>query len=325
LRADSPKRYVIQHGDTLWSISCRYLKNPWEWKALWRANPNIKNPDRLYPGAILVLDYYQDMPYIRVLSNGTVKLSPSIRLTQVDEAVPPIPLGDIKPFLDESLILDADILIHAPYVVALMGERMLGGQGDEVYVKGLHRSKELPVGGTIAYSIFRGGKDYFDPVTNELLGYKAVLVGYGELLAGGDPATVLLTSINVGIMIGDAVLINNHPEFDLYFEPEAPATNVKGYIIEMPVNMPQGTSQGAVGGVIVISLGEQAGLKPGDVLGVYGKQRLVNDPKNRVQQIKLPQERLGEAMVFRTFTKTSYALVVRSNRAINLFDTVTNP
>ncbi|KGP64229.1 signal peptidase [Legionella norrlandica] len=325
LRLDSPSRYVVQPGDTLWSISSRYLKNPWEWKALWRANPNIQNPDRLYPGAILSLEYYQNIPYIRVLSNGTVKLSPNIRITPSEDAVPPIPLSDIKPFLDESLILDVDVLSRAPYIVALQSERMLGGQGDEVYVKGLHSSKEMPQGSTIGYSIFRGGRNYFDPITHELLGYKAVLVGYGELLAGGEPATVLLTNINVGIKIEDKVLINNHPELELYFEPETPSRQVKGYIIEMPDNMPVGNTQEAVGGVIIINLGETSGLKPGDVLAIYGKKRIVNDPKNHMWPITLPQERLGEAMVFRVFTKASYALIVRSTRAIHLLDTVTNP
>lgn len=325
LRADSPPRYVVQHGDTLWGIATRYLKNPWEWKELWHANPHIKNPDRLYPGAVLVLSYYQNAPYIRVLSNGTVKLSPSTRLTPIDDPIPPIPLGDLKPFLDESLILDEDILHRAPYIVAYMGEHMLGGQGDEVYVRGLHRSKKMPQGGSIAYSIFRGGKDYIDPITRQLLGYKATLVGYGELVAGGEPATIILTSINVGIKIMDLVLINNSPEFEMYFEPQTPVTKVKGYIIELPDGMPAGNSQTAVGGVVVLNIGAVNGLSPGDVLGIYGKVRIVKDPKNLLIPIKLPPERIGEVMVFRTFTKTSFALIVRSTRAIYLLDSVTNP
>jgi hypothetical protein len=316
---------VIQKGDSLWSISSRYLKNPWEWKALWRANPNIKNPNHLYPGAVLVLDHYQNTPYLRVLSNGTIKLSPTTRPTPLEEVVPPISLGDIKPFLDKSLILDEDILIRAPYVVAYVGEHMVGGQGDEVYVKGLHPSKKLPVGGTIAYSIFRSGKNYIDPITNKLLGYKASLVGYGELLTGGDPATILLTSINVGIKKEDKVLINNSPEFDFSFEPAAPTTTVSGFIIELPDGMPNGNSQSAVGGVAVISIGAESGLKSGDVLGIYKKERTVSDPKNYLIPIVLPPERIGEAMVFRTFTKTCLALIVRSTRPVYLLDIVTNP
>ncbi|MDI1352015.1 MAG: signal peptidase, partial [bacterium] len=122
-----------------------------------------------------------------------------------------------------------------------------------------------------------------------------------------------------------AVLINNSPEFDFFFEPTAPAHPVNGYIIDMPVNLPNSTSQQAVGGVIVITIGAESGVKAGDVLGIYAKERTVKDPKNALVPIKLPPERMGEAMIFRTFSKTSFALIVRSTRAIYLLDTVSNP
>ncbi len=157
------------------------------------------------------------------------------------------------------------------------------------------------------------------------MGFKATLVGYGELIAGGEPATLLLTSINLGIRKLDRVLINDSPEFDLYFEPGTPATPVQGLIIELPDGMPGGNSQTAVGGVITINRGAINGLKAGDVVGLYGKNRLVNDPKNLLHKIKLPPERIGEAMVFRAFTKTSFALVMRSTRAIYLLDNIGNP
>lgn len=325
LKADAPERYVVQSGDSLWSIAHRYLKNPWEWKELWRANPNITNPNRLYAGAVIVLGYEAKKPYLRVLSNGTIKLSPSLRAQSFQEEVPPIPLGDIKPFLNESLILDEDVLIRAPYVVALTAERMLGGQGDQVYVQGLHSSTTLPEGGSIAYSLFRSGKNYIDPISKVLLGYQARIVGYGELIAGGNPATVLLTSIIEGIKIQDKVLINNSPEFDLYFEPSAPSATVHGIILDMPNGMPSGNTQGAVGNVVVLNIGANAQLKAGDVLGLYAKARVVPDPQNALLSIKLPPERIGEVMVFRPFTKTSFALIVRSTRAVYLMDTVGNP
>ncbi|RUR13584.1 LysM peptidoglycan-binding domain-containing protein [Legionella sp. km772] len=325
LRADAPKEYVVRPGDTLWSIASQYLKNPWEWKELWRANPAIKNPDRLYAGAVIALGYHAQKPYLRVLSNGTIKLSPTMRATPLEEEIPPIPLGDIKPYLNESLVLDEDVLSRAPYVIALPPERMLGGQGDQVYVRGLHSSPILPEGGTIAYSLFRTGRSYIDPIRKILLGYQAKLVGYGELIAGGEPATVLLTNIIEGIKIEDKVLINNSPEFELYFEPSAPSTSIYGLILEMPNGMPSGNTQGAVGNVIVLNVGADAGLKAGDVLGVYAKARVVPDPKNHLRSIKLPPERIGEAMVFRPFTKTSFALIVRSTRAVYLLDTVGNP
>ncbi|MFI4918389.1 MAG: LysM peptidoglycan-binding domain-containing protein [Legionellales bacterium] len=325
LKTHAPSRYVVKNGDSLWTIANQYLEHPWEWKTLWHANPKIQNPNRLYAGDVIVLDSYQKTPYLKVLANGTVKLSPKTRMMPIDNAIPTIPLDVIKPFLSESLILDEDVLLRAPYVVAYMGEHMLGSAGNTVYVKGLHTSTVLPIGGTITYSIFRQGKNYTDPLTQKILGYKAALVGYGELVAGGEPATVLLTGVIQGIKKTDRVLINNSPEFDLYYEPTAPVVKVNGYIIEMPGSMPDGNSQEAVGGIVVINLGAQDGLKVGNVLGLYGKLRVVPDPMNSFTPIKLPPERLGEAMIFKTFTKTSFALIVRATGAIYRLDTVTNP
>ncbi|STY28467.1 signal peptide protein, LysM domain protein [Legionella wadsworthii] len=325
LKSDAPERYVVQPGDTLWSIASQYLHNPWEWKELWHANPKIKNPNRLYPGAVLILAYAQNNPFIKVLSNGTIKLSPNVRPLPLDDPIPAIPLNDIKPFLNESLILDQDAVSLAPYIVSLVGEHMLGGQGDKAYVKGLHPSKQLPVGGVPSYSIFRGGKNYVDPKTKELLGYRADLVGYAELLAGGEPATILLTSIHQGIKILDSVLINNSPEFNVDFVPKAPLFKVRGSIIDMPNGMPSGNVEEAVGGVAVISLGARDGLEAGDVLGIYKESRKIQDPKRPLYPIRLPPERIGELMVFRVFTKASFALIVRSTRPVYLLYPVTNP
>lgn len=93
----------------------------------------------------------------------------------------------------------------------------------------------------------------------------------------------------------------------------------------MPDGMPNGNVQEAAGGVVVISLGGRDGLEAGDVLGIYRDSGTVSDPKNKLYPIQLPPERIGEVMVFRVFTKASFALVVRSTRAVYLNNFVTNP
>jgi hypothetical protein len=45
-----PEIYVIKRGDTLWDISEHYLDNPWQWPRLWSYNPEIRNPNWIYPG-----------------------------------------------------------------------------------------------------------------------------------------------------------------------------------------------------------------------------------------------------------------------------------
>ena len=319
LRPDAPTRYVVKQGDTLWDIANRYLAHPWEWKPLWHANPQVKNPNRLYPGAILELRSYKQNPYLRVLSNGTIKLSPYMRPMPLENAIPPIPLSDIKPFLDASLVLDKDSLSNAPYIVAFTTEHLLGGQGDEVYVKNLCPPAP-PLGTTISYAIYRPCGQYIDPLTKNFLGYKALMIGYAELVRRGDPATIMLTDIMQGVELLDRVMPNNHPEFDFYFEPKAPAIPVSGLIIDLPGDY----SQGAEGLVVVINQGKNAGIQAGDVLGVYSEGSNVRNPKCP-DCVRLPPERIGEIMVFRTFSCTSFALVVRSIRAIKILDKVSNP
>lgn len=320
--ADAPARYIVQPGDTLWDIANKYLPEPWKWRSLLTANPHIKGPDRLYPGAVLELKYYQKNPYLRVETNGTIKLSPYMRPMPKEEPIPPIHLSDLLPFLDGSVVLDKDSLSSAPYILAFQKEHLLGSQGDEVYVKNLC-PKTPPPGTTFSYGIYRPCGQFIDPITNECLGYEATLVGYGELLKGGDPATIQLTEIIKGVETGDRVVPNNYPGFDFKFEPKAPGKPVNGLIIDLPGDY----TQGAVGLVVVLNLGKRDGIEPGDVLGVFNEGRMVPDPLDSCPPscVELPPERLGEVMVFRTFTKTSFALVVRSTRAVRPKDVVRNP
>ena len=45
-----PDVYVVKRGDTLWDISDHYYENPWQWPKLWSYNPEIRNPNWIYPG-----------------------------------------------------------------------------------------------------------------------------------------------------------------------------------------------------------------------------------------------------------------------------------
>ena len=76
----APERYVVVKGDTLWAIAKRFLRDPWKWSELWKANQEqIRNPNRIYPGDILVLDKSTPEMRLKLLRMGTVKLSPQVR------------------------------------------------------------------------------------------------------------------------------------------------------------------------------------------------------------------------------------------------------
>lgn len=47
--------HVIKQGDTLWDLSDRYLRDPFLWPFIWKANPSITNPDLIYAGNKLAI------------------------------------------------------------------------------------------------------------------------------------------------------------------------------------------------------------------------------------------------------------------------------
>ena len=56
-----PVKHLVQRGDTLWSISTAYLTDPFYWPKVWDVNRFIKNPDRIYPGAVIMLPSPEDL------------------------------------------------------------------------------------------------------------------------------------------------------------------------------------------------------------------------------------------------------------------------
>ena len=91
-----PDRYVVVRGDTLWDISARFLRDPWRWPDVWYVNPQIQNPHLIFPGDIIVLTYVDGKLRLSLERGSLVKLSPEVRSSPLDNAIPTIPLDAIN-------------------------------------------------------------------------------------------------------------------------------------------------------------------------------------------------------------------------------------
>jgi nucleoid-associated protein YgaU len=319
LRDGHPDSYTVVRGDTLWDISGKFLSKPWKWPEIWHVNPQVKNPHLIYPGDQLNLVYIDGQPRLmlnRGASRGTVKLSPHVRSTPMAEAIPTIPLEAINSFLLSNRIVDSPAAFEgAPYIVAGNAERVLSGTGDRIYARGEFAAAE-PI-----YGIFRQGRTYLDPETQEFLGINADDIGTGEVVAEeGDIATLVLSRSTQEVRLGDRLFPTEERAVNSSFVPSEPAIPVEGLILDVP----RGVNQIGQFDVVTINKGLRDGLSEGNVLAVFKTGETVRD-RITGEQVKIPDERSGLVMVFRTYDKLSYGLVLGASRSLAVMDKVRNP
>ena len=316
LRADHPDTYTVVRGDTLWDISGRFLRSPWRWPEIWHVNPQVANPHLIYPGDQLDLVYIDGKPQLR-LRRGPLKLSPTVRSTPWDGAIPTIPVDAISPFLTRPYVLTKAQLDDAPYIVDFADEHIVGGAGQNAYVRSIEQTEPLK------YEIVRPGGPYKDGETDEILGYEALYVGTSQLQRTGDPATVFINTSQIEAIISDRLIPAGEERATANFTPHAPAMPTEGNIISVL----GGVSQIGQYNVVVIDRGLRDGIDPGTVLRVDQRGETIRDvvtPDSR-DTVKLPDEEAGLMMVFRSFERVSFGLVLHATRPMHLLDKVRNP
>ncbi len=352
IKPDSPDRYVVQKGDTLWDISGRFLQQPWRWPEIWQANSQIVDPHLIYPGDVISLSYEGGSPVLTVErgedavrsswreadNSRHVKLSPAVREYEHDEAIPSIPIDVIRHFLSRPMVVSEHDMDGWPYIVSSYEQHLIAGLGTRVYIR------NLPAGSNVSsYSIYRQGPAYRSQIRygGDILGYEALYVGELVVEKRGNPASAVITLAKREVLDGDRLIPQSKQEASSDFIPRPPNTLVEGSIISVF----DGVAQIGQYQVVVLDVGESDGLEVGNILGIFQSGQLVNDKikarkrggfnnsalveylgklKSVGEEVQLPKEFAAVVMVFRTFDKISYGLIMEAYGAIHLHDTVKN-
>ena len=270
-------------------------------------------------------------------------------------------------------MLDENEIKQWPYVVSSYDEHLIATTGNTIYIRGIPEDTDVR-----KYSIYRMGPAYVNTKKDEndkeeILGYEAIYIGDAELKKTGDPSSAVITVVDREVMIGDRLLPQSNEDVNTEFIPRPTSTDVEGNILSVV----DGVSQIGQYQVIVLNLGTDQGVEPGNVVGIYQSGYVVQDkigpniPKSKAQQeaaraeelealggdgsrtlkrieyamvdaidafdetfptiankqdkteeITLPEEYVGVAMIFRTFNKVSYALVMETQGPVHVLDTV---
>ena len=347
LADNAPSSYTVVRGDTLWGISGRFLKDPWRWPEVWNMNRDqVKNPHLIYPGDVIRLELGADgKPRLsldgQASIGGTVKLSPTVRIERLSEAIPSIPSTAIGPFLSVPLVVDADGLDSAPKIIAMEEGRVIIGAGNLAYIDNID-----PALGT-KWQVYRRGKALSDPDPKEILGYEASYVADARVTRFGQPSTIEIVRSREEINRGDRLSPNRETALPS-FSPRAPEKLISGKIISVD----RGVAETAQYSIVVLNRGKQDGLEVGHVLVTNRTGEIVSTRDEGVafydkdvkpnyvvpdafistitggrysSEVKLPDERNGLVFVFRVFDRLSYALVLQSRRPIHIGDVVLTP
>jgi hypothetical protein len=315
LNEDIPDQYEVEAGDTLWDISAIFLRDPWMWPEIRHANQQIDNPHLIHPGDLISLVYIDGKPRLQVNRSREYKLSPQIRTIDHQQAVAALPLDTIDNFLSKSRVTSSAELNAAPYVLGGYERRLLMGMGDDFYARGDFTGNQL------TYGIYRRGDPYIEPSTGEVLGLRAKDVGSAKVKAVKDSIATLGATRSAGeIRFKDRLLSREERSLVSSFYPRAPKDKVAGVVL----NVEGGVRNAGALDVVALNRGDRDGLQAGDTLAIYKEGEMIKD-RIADERIRLPDERIGLLMVFSTYDKMSFGLVMQADRQLDIGDLVRNP
>jgi nucleoid-associated protein YgaU len=355
LATNAPQNYTVKAGDTLWAIAQLFLKSPWRWPELWGMNrADIANPHFIFPGQQLVLLRSNGQAILQLAQQvalqapaaeaaaetadlPNVRVSPRVRTESLsDSALPTLRPSAIEPFLAEPLILNEAEFQAAPRIVSAQEGRVLLTRGDRAYARSATGSPVVAQDALMR--VFRSITPINNPGTGEILGFEALYAGKARLIRNEStttvidsdgksvsaivPATLDIVSAKQEIRVGDR-LLPEPPRQLQTFAPHAPATAVEGTIVSVYGSAVVNAAQNQV---VVINRGKAQGIDPGTVLAILKDGAQVVDKQDASRTLlKLPDERIGLLMVFRTFEQLSYALILEITDGVRVGNRLASP
>ncbi len=293
--------YTVERGDTLWDITKEALEDPFLWPKVWNANPDISNPDRIYPNQKIKIPLFLEQKEITPRAPERI-VKPLERPMPEEE-----PIRIAKPAKKEYLV-DKNLLILSGYIAESVhsegeiydkpGDMTNLSKGDLAYIK---TSKPVKKGDKF-YIIYPAEKVYH-PVTGNYMGVRIAILGTAEVVDEQDP-TVRIVSSFLEIPMGS--LIDTYYDIQPPLAPDQPRKPaIKGYIVTALRNLHAHGNWD----IVFIDKGEKDGLAAGDLLATtLQSQHTIHN---------------GIIQIINTRPATSAAIIRKASKEVERGDPVT--
>lgn len=302
------KEYTIKKGDTLWDISSKEIIDPFLWPKVWKENPEVKNPDLIYPGQKIRIPLY-------LLQKQVPPPPPVEKAMPAPEIRPPVkPVKKEEPAVvilpvEKDYLVDKDTLTSTGYiadtidskgeVIGAPTERTLLGKDDYAYIR-----TPTPVKKGDKFYIIRSLGKVKHPETGKMMGYLIDVRGMAEVVGkeSGEIKVKIPASYS-DVLVGD--LLTDFYDMEPPYLLEKPRTpGIAGYIV---ATKHRRTLNGHLD-IVFLDKGRKDGLEIGDILGMTARAKY-NIPNGYVQVINLKDA-------------TSIAIARKSGKEVSVGDLI---
>jgi hypothetical protein len=300
-----PTHYVVQPGDTLMDISARFFGNPDLWPEIWSLNPDITNPNWIYPGQAILLVKETDRPEVE---QGPVKP----KIVFAAKWKPGTVIYRNPGFVDK------EIEEASGEIVGSFHETKYLSHLDSVYIK--YAEGKAPAVGATA-TVYRIEREVKDPEEKKKTHGKLVdILGTVKVTSVDEEHRIAKATITESLDVIERGDLVGPMRWKLaVVTPLDASLDLEGRVIasHSPIN-----NVGA-GHIVFIDLGYEDGVIEGNRVYVMRK----GDPYQASVGKKdadehFPWETIGQAIVLESLKKTSTCLMVQSDWDVHVGDKV---